>query len=110
MNSSASRDDIRSVPGVASARVRFVIVSSAEHYAAGMAPMAAARVDAPMHCAIRLSRERRPMVTLQEMIGGTAVYSPDQLRVIAAKLNAIAADAEKHPDGRPDFIPSYRRY
>lgn len=63
-----------------------------------------------LHVCLGQNRERRPLVMLQELIGGAGDYSPADLRAIAAKLNAIADDAEAQPMGKRSFFRRYRRY
>lgn len=88
---------------------RFAVVHEEPFYAAGMRHVMRGPV-LRLHVCLGQDRERRPLVTLQELIGGAGDYSPADLRVIADKLRAIADDAEAQPMGKRSFFRSYRRY
>lgn len=88
---------------------RFSVVHEEPFYAAGMRHVVRG-AGLRLHVCLGQDRERRPLVTLQELIGGAGDYSPADLRVIAEKLVAIADDAEGQPMGKRSFFRSYRRY
>lgn len=80
-------------------------VGEEEFFARGMRPWVHTR-DAGLTCSIRAT-DRGPVVRVQEQIGGTAEYRPDELRTIAAKLVAVANDADRHAE---TAARCFRRY
>lgn len=88
---------------------RFAAVHEEPFCAAGMRHVVRGQ-GLCLHVCLGQDRERRPLVALQELIGGAGDYRPADLRAIAGKLNAIADDAEAQPMGKRSFFRSYRRY
>ena len=88
---------------------RYANVHEAEYYAAGMRHVSRG-AGLRLHVCLGQDRNRNPLVTLQELIGGAGDYCPADLRTLATKLNAIADDAEAQPMGKRSFDRSYRRY
>lgn len=88
---------------------RFARVHEDAYYAAGMRPVSRG-ANLRLHVCLAQDRDRKPIVTLQELVGGAGDYRPDDLRALAAKLCAIADDADAQPMGKRSFSRSYRCY
>lgn len=91
-------------------RPRFASLLENDYYAAGCRSWDHRPGAGTISCCLGRSIDGRPLVTVQDSIGCTGDYRPEELRAIAAKLLAIAEDAEARPMGKRSFSRSYRRY
>ena len=86
---------------VAPKRIRSMACGEDNLYAAGMVPVA--HGNPLLHVRLRRDASGTASVTLQQLIGGTADYSPNELRRMAEKLKAIADAADAVGEGDRTF-------
>lgn len=85
-----------------------IVITSTEFARVTVRPFE--RSNGELHVSIRLDENRAGVAMIKETIGQCRSYRPDELRLIAAKLSAIADDTERQPLRHAPFFTSYRRY